>query len=361
MNQNALTLIPKIGNIGARTLVSYCGGVEAVFKASKKSLLKIPRIGEKSVKSILDQAYFKRVEEELKFIQKYNIKTYFYLDAEYPARLKECHDSAVLLYAKGNFELNHRQILSIVGTRNVTTYGKKALLQIVEELAELDLVIVSGLAYGVDIFAHRLCVENQMTTLAMLGHGLDKVYPSEHRKTAHKMLQNGGLLTEFHSNARTDKENFPRRNRLIAGISDATLVIETAKKGGSIITALQAHNYNRKVLALPGSVFSQYSSGCNWLIQTQKATLVNSAEDIKKTMGWEKESKKNVQRQLFIELKQDETHIANMFKDKEIRHIDEIHQMSHLNYSTTAAALLSLEVKGIIKSLPGNLLQQIRP
>jgi DNA processing protein len=233
----ALTLLPGVGAVNAKTLVSYCGSVEAVFKQKKSLLEKIPNIGPLTSESILKQDVFDRAEKEIAFIHKNKITPLFYLDAEYPSRLKNCDDSPALLYFKGNADLNVQKVIAIVGTRNSTQYGKRVCENLIEGFAAFNITVISGLAYGIDITAHKLALKNNLPTVGVLAHGLDRIYPGIHSDTAEKMLDNGGLITEFMSETKPYRENFPSRNRIVAGMVDAVIVVESALKGGALITA----------------------------------------------------------------------------------------------------------------------------
>ncbi|NVN93883.1 MAG: DNA-protecting protein DprA [Bacteroidetes bacterium] len=351
----ALSLIPGVGDIIGKKLISYCGGVEAVFKEKKSNLLKIPGIGETLVNSIVNHDMFERVDKEIAFIEKFNIKPLFYLDAAYPNRLKQCIDSPMLLYYIGNADLNSIKIVSVVGTRNITEYGKDICKQLIKDMASQEILIVSGLAYGVDTCAHKAANENNMPTVAVMAHGLDRVYPQLNKPLAEKMIQHGGLLTEFMSETNPDRENFPKRNRIIAGMADAVIVVEAAKRGGALITADIANSYNRDVFAVPGKLTDVFSEGCNHLIKTNKAALIQSADDLFYIMGWElnKKPQKTSQRQLFIELKPEEQIIYDLLSQKSSFSIDELCINSKLNVSKVAEALLNLELEGIIKAMPG--------
>ena len=349
-----ITLIPKIGAVNAKKLIAYCGGVEAVFKESRKALLKIPGIGENIVNNILGSKVLERAEKEINFIEKYGITPLFYTDEEYPKRLLQCEDGPVMLYYKGNASLNKKRVLAIVGTRRSTSYGKIMCEKILEGLKEKDVLIVSGLAYGIDSCAHRFSVKSGIPTVGVLGHGLDRIYPSENRSVAEKMVNNGGLLTEFMSGTIPDRENFPKRNRIIAGISDATLVVESGKKGGAIITADIAFSYNRDVFAVPGRVDDQYSKGCNYLLKTNKAAMAESAEDIAYLLGWDNVKKQdNRQLELFNDLTPDEQILVDLLQSNGECGIDELMVKSGLPLSKIANALLNMEFKGIVISLPG--------
>jgi len=349
-----ITLIPKIGSINAKKLIAYCGGVEAVFKEKKKALMKIPGIGEGIVKNILSQAVLNRVEEEIAFIEKHKIQPLFYTDKEYPQRLLQCEDGPVMLYYKGNKPLNQKRVLAMVGTRRATSYGRIICEKIVDGLAEKGVMIVSGLAYGIDSCAHRNALKHDIATVGVLGHGLDRIYPAENRNVAEKMISNGGLLTEFMSKTNPDRENFPKRNRIIAGISDATLVVESGKKGGAIITAEIAFSYNRDVFAVPGRVEDPYSKGCNLLIKSNKAAMVESVKDLEYILGWDDvKVEQNKSPELFVNLTNDEQKIFDVLKEKEDAGIDEIMIKSKLPVSKISGVLLNLEFKGLVLSLPG--------
>jgi len=361
LHRIALTMIPKVGGKTARNLVSYCGGIDAIFKSSKKALAKVPGVGEKIIKTILDKTTFQDAEKELKFIEENNLSIYFYTDQDFPSRLKECEDGPILFYYKGKkVDFNQKRVLSIVGTRNATEYGKEITNKIVKDLAPYDVLIVSGLAYGIDIAAHKAALEAGLKTIAVLAHGLDRVYPAQHKKIAKEMTKEGGYLSEFKSYKEVERGNFPSRNRIIAGLSDATLVVETAKTGGSMISAYQANDYKRTVLAVPNRVGEKYGEGCNLLIKEKIATLIESAEDLTKELQWNK-SNSNIpkQRSLFIDLSPEEQKIKDLFKESNILHIEEITQKTNLGYSTTAALILNLEIKGLLKSLPGNQIKLI--
>lgn len=351
--QIALTKIPKIGNVKAKQLISYCGGVEAVFKATKKELLKIPNIGAVIAKNILQQKVLSEAEKEVKFIEKYDIDTFFYLDKNYPSRLKHHNDSPVMLYHKGNTELNTARTVAIIGTRKQTSRGKAICEELVEGLRDLDVLVVSGLAYGVDITAHKKCVALNIPTVGIMGHGLDRIYPPEHKNTTKEMVKNGGLLTEFTSGTKPDRENFPQRNRIIAGLSDAVIVVETAESGGSIITAHMANDYNKDVFAVPGRINDKFSIGCNRLIKTHKAALLESIDDLVYIMRWDVQKNKTTQRTLFVELEPEERQIVELIRNQEDIDVDGIAFTTQFSTSQLSTILLTLELKGIIKPVPG--------
>lgn len=299
----ALGLIPRIGDINARKLVSHFGSVEAIFHEPYGSLMKIPGIGSGIAKYISDRSYLEVAEKETDYLLKNNIRTYFYLDSDYPYRLRQCDDSPVVFFFNGISDLNSSKILSVVGTRNATTRGKELCDKIISGLSSghPDLIVVSGLAYGIDIASHKAALSNNLQTIGVLGHGFKTMYPSVHGPTAKLMIKKGGLLTDFISDTLPERNNFLKRNRIIAGISDATLIVESGIKGGALITADIASSYNRDVLAVPGRPEDQWSAGCNSLIRNNKAALVECADDIEYFLDWKPEkSCAPVQRTLFF-------------------------------------------------------------
>jgi DNA processing protein len=354
MQEIALTLIPMIGDVQGKKLVAYCGGVEAVFREKKKNLVKVPGVGEAIAASIHRKSNFARAELEMEFIRQFKITPLFYLDPGYPDRLKHCEDGPMMLYFKGNANMCQKRILSVVGTRMPTDYGKAMCDQVIHGLADQGVLIVSGLAYGVDTAAHRASLASGLQTVGVLAHGLDIVYPYVNRPLAEKMVENGGLLTEFMSRTKLNRDYFPRRNRIIAGMADATLVIESAERGGALITADIANSYSRDVFAVPGRTTDQKSSGCNRLIRSNKAALVQNAEDICYLMGWDQSPHKpQAQQKLFFELNDEEKKILEMLETRNEAGIDEIYLTSGMTASKVAAILLKLEFDGLIRSLPG--------
>lgn len=354
--QVALTLVPQIGPVQARILMEYFEDAADVFKASEKKLGSIEHIGEVRANAIRKFNDFKTAEDEIAFIEKYKIKPLFIRSNDYPHRLKRCYDAPLLLYYRGNADLNHTKIISIIGTRSNTDYGKSFTEKLISELTEQQCMIVSGLAFGIDAVAHKSALQNQLPTVGVLAHGLDSIYPAQHKTLAKEMLQNGGLLTEFMQTTKPDKHNFPKRNRIVAGIADATIVIETAIKGGSMITAELAADYKRDVFAVPGRVTDSKSAGCNYLLKTGKAVLLTDARQLTETLHWTQQQKKiKQQKELFADLTANETIIAQLLAGKEVVHIDEIFLKSGLTSSNIAAGILNLELQGIITSLPGKL------
>jgi DNA processing protein len=360
----ALTLLPGVGSILAKNLVSYCGSVEDIFKKNKTQLEKIPGIGPERANLITNDSkeIFERVEEEVKFIRKHNIQPLFFTDGDYPARLKNCDDSPPLLYFKGECNLNSSRMIAIVGTRNASDYGKSIVESLVNDLVKYKATIISGLAYGIDIHAHKASLKNNLATIGVLAHGLDRLYPSIHSSVAEKMLQHGGLLTEFMSETNPDKENFPSRNRIVAGISDAVIVVESARKGGALITAEIANSYNRDVFAIPGNIGQPYSEGCNDLIRQNKACLIESADQLAELMLWDLNEEKqpsSKQLKMFHELKEDEKILVNVLQEKGKLDIDSLTLHAKMPMSKVSSTLLNLEFAGVLKSLPGKMFELV--
>ena len=356
--QIALSIFPRIGSITSRKLVAYLGSVETVFNAPSKTLKEVPGIGSAMIKSIIDNRddILKRAQKEVEFIRKYQIKTYFYLDKEYPRRLAQCEDAPVILFQKGNANLNQSKIISIVGTRNSTDYGRELTNELVSGLASagINILVVSGLAYGVDIAAHKASLKNNIPTLGVVGHGLDKIYPAAHANFAREMIAaGGGVLSDFPSESKIDPGNFPRRNRIVAGISDCTIVVESASKGGALVTADIANSYNRDVFAYPGRTNDIYSAGCNELIKRNKAAMIESSTDLIEYMGWEANSQPQ-QQVLLIDLSENELRVVESLRSNEIGTSDNISRDLSMPVQTVNSLLLNLEFKGILKSLPGN-------
>ncbi len=356
--QIALTKIPEIGSVNGRKLIQYFETASAIFSARKKELRAIAGISERAAEAIKNCTLTAEVDAEIEYLKKENISALFITANNYPHRLLHCYDAPILLYWRGTADLNAQKILSIVGTRMNTVYGKNTTESIVQSLPK-DLLIVSGLALGIDSITHKAALKNGMQTIGVLAHGLDDMYPSQNKSLANAMLQQGGLLTEFPHQTKADKYNFPKRNRIVAGISDATLVIETAIKGGSMITADLAFNYNREVFALPGKITDLHSSGCLHLIQQNKSNVFTSTEQLLETMGWETKRQKQTDPQLkiFPQLSDDEQLIIEILRaDGCISH-DELFSKALLNSSRMAAALLNLELQNLVSILPGKKIQ----
>ncbi len=350
----ALTMVPNIGTTLAQNLIAYCGSAEAVFKAPKAKLLKVPLIGEERANDILSADVMAQAQREVKFVAENDIKVLLYSEPEYPQRLKECADMPILLYYKGNADLNVTKIVGIVGTRNITEYGREVTKKFVQELAAQDVLVVSGLAYGVDIAAHNAALDNNLKTIGVMAHGLNQIYPAQHKPTAKKMTDHGGLLTEYHSQVEMHPSYFPQRNRIVAGMCDAVVVIESAVKGGALITANIANSYNRDVFAIPGRVGDKYSAGCNFLIRTFKATMIESAAQLIEAMNWESGgTQKKKKAQLSLTLSAEEQKIYQLLTETEELEIDRIVALSNLSGGEIAATLLEMEMSGVIVSLPG--------
>lgn len=352
----ALSMLKGIGPVNARNLVAYCGGVDALFtdKHIKCKLASVPGIGEKLIGNILDRSVLQQAEHELDYVRKHDVRVLFYLDDDYPKRLRNCEDAPVLLFAKGSTDLDAQRTVSIVGTRQPTEHGKLTCEQLVEELVPTGATIISGLAYGIDITAHRAALRYKLPTVASVAHGLDKCYPSEHAATARQMMRHGALVSELPSGSPFAPGNFPARNRIIAGLGDCTVVVESGPKGGSLITADIANSYDRDVMAIPGRIADTRSIGCNALIKQNKAALITGAEDIIKAMGWE-ERKKKVPKQsaLFVDLSPEEQQLVDVLKKSGKAEIDELCLHSRMPQGKVAALLLNMEFSGVVKSLPG--------
>jgi len=351
----ALTMVPEVGPILSKYLISYCGNAENVFKSSSKKLAKIPGIGPKVIESLKNATPFEKAEKQIEFIDRNECKIYLFHDDDYPKRLKHFEASPLVLYGKGAINTNHRRTVAIIGTRSPTELGKINCEKIVQGLKKYNVQIISGLAYGIDTCAHKSSVEKDIETVGILGHGLDKIYPASNKPLVKKMIQNGGILTEFPIKTRPDRENFPMRNRIIAAMSDAVIVVESKRSGGSIITTEFANSYNKDVFAVPGRVNDEVSEGCNKLIKQTKAHLLESAEDIGYIMRWEEmDSNKTIQPKLFVDLNDEEQRVVDLLKTEEEYEIDKIAFSLALSTSQLASILLNLEFKGVIKSLPGN-------
>ncbi len=349
-----VTLIPGIGDVNGKKLIQWCGSAEEVFRASAKTLRSIPGIGQAAVNNILNQKVLRRAEEELLFIEKHHIKALFFQNEDYPQRLLNCYDHPLMLYYRGNADLNHHRMIAFVGTRRATDYGRARCREIIDGLRDKEVTVVSGLAYGIDGCSHRRAVELDIPTVGVLGHGLDRLYPAPHRKLAEEMLANGGLLTGFMSKTKPDRENFPKRNHIIAGMVDAIVVVESDRKGGALITAELANTYNRDVFAVPGRLTDRFSIGCNFLIKANKAALLQSADDIEYLLGWDdRRTTANQQTALFVEMSAEEKTLYELLRQAGTLGIDKLVIQSGYNPSQVAAALLNLEFNALIQSLPG--------
>ena len=356
----ALIQIPGIGDLFAKLLTEYFKGAKHLFFSSRKELSLIPGVGtyllgNLTSKKVRDEVFL-RASQELKFIEKHNIKIMFYDEEVYPHKLKGLDDAPFILFYKGTDVLKTNNILSIVGTRKATGYGEDITNKIIEDLKTENILIVSGLAYGIDTFAHKFSVEKNIPTVAVLAHGLDRIYPHKNKKLAEKMLENGGLLTEFFSGTNPDRENFPKRNRIVAGMSDATVVVEATVKGGALITAKIANSYSRDVLAVPGRSIDFYSEGCNWVIKNQLAVLVESGHDILKALNWTQEPDvfKEPQLDLFAVLSNEEKAVLDILKNTGTVNKERLAIKLNQKLSVLSGILFNMEMNGVIKALPGN-------
>jgi DNA processing protein len=353
----ALGMIPGVGDITARKLVSYAGSVDAVFSESYRSLTKIPGVGEALAKAVAGHEYLDAAAKEVEFVEKNGIKVFFYLDDDYPLRLRQCEDSPVTFSFRGKADLDAPMILSVVGTRHATQHGRDLCHKIVARLAEHfpALLIVSGLAYGIDICAHKAALETGLPTIAVLGHGLKTIYPSVHAGIAQAILVNGGQLTDFSSTTLPERNNFIRRNRIIAGISDATLIVESGIKGGALITADIAASYNRDVMAVPGRPGDEWSAGCNALIRCNKAFLVEKCDDIEYFLGWKPATlSAPVQQTLFTGMTDNERKILEMLKSEGDQTMDTLARLLDLPVYKLSTVLLQMELAGLITPCPGS-------
>lgn len=356
----ALQRIPNLGDISAKKLLRKMGSAEAVFKEKKSNLAKIDGIGLFTLNGFNSKIQLEEADEEIQFIEDNKIEYSYFLDKDYPENLKHCTDGPVLIFKKGNIDLKNKKIISIVGARQMTSYGQSICEDLISTLAPLNPIIVSGLAFGVDVCAHKTAIKENIQNIACLGHGLNQIYPKEHKKYLSKIQENGGLITEFWSSDQFVPANFLKRNRIIAGLSEATIVIESAEKGGSLVTADIANSYNREVFAVPGRATDSQSRGCNNLIKQQKAQLLTSAADIIYMLGWElKENQKPKQTQLFVELDEDEKAVFRFLKEKEKELLDIIALECNLPAYKAASVLMNMEIKGVVRPLPGKLFQLV--
>lgn len=348
----ALHFIPGVGTRLIKQLISYCGSAEEVFRKPKGRLQLIPGVGPATAQSILKGNTFALAEKEFKMAGNHDAEILFYTDKKYPFRLKAIDDAPTILYFKGNCNLNHKKVVGIVGTRQATSYGKKIVEQIVSDLVPHDALILSGLAYGIDIHSHRQALKQGLATLGVMGSGIDVIYPGMHTDVARKMMDNGGIITENFLGTKPDAHNFPSRNRIIAGMCDALIVVEAALSGGALITAEIANSYNKDVFAIPGSIGQTYSEGCNKLIKINKAALLTSVKDLEYIMNWQ--LNEGLTKKPEVELNSQEQHIVDsIFTKGSSMQIDELAWKTNVPPSELAALLLQLELKGIIKALPG--------
>jgi len=356
----ALQHVSKIGDITAKKLISYCGSAEAVLKEKPQNLLKIEGIGSIVISDLFGSHHLKAAEEELNYINNNQVSCLYFTDESYPEKLKHCIDSPILLFQSGQINLKQQHIISVVGARKITTQGIRFCEDLIEQLSVFNPVIVSGFAYGTDITAQKAAIKNNLQTIGCLAHGLNQMYPKTHKRYVAEVEKNGGFFTDFWSSDTFDRNNFLKRNRIIAGISEATIVIESAEKGGSLVTADIANSYNRDVFAVPGRTTDSQSLGCNNLIKYQKAHMLSNPLDVPYILNWELETKpKTVQKKLFVELDDDEKIIYSYLKENSKQVLDGIALYCDMPTFKIAGLLLKMELKGVIRPLPGKLFEVI--
>jgi DNA processing protein len=362
MDQNRLSLlalhyIPGVGGHLLRQLVSYCGSAENVFKTPKGKLLKVPGIGEVTAESIRSGKPFAAAEKELKKAEKDNVQIIFFNDKNYPARLKQVNDAPALIYVKGKIDFENPKTIAIVGTRKATDYGKERVEELVHDLVPHNPLIISGLAYGIDIHAHKHAVRHDLQTIGVMGSGMDKIYPASHKETAMKMMEHGGLVTEYPFGTNPDAHNFPGRNRIVAALSDAVVIVEAAVKGGALITAEIANSYNKDVFAFPGNIGQSHSEGCNNLIKTNKANLITTVKDLEYLMSWSPgvQPEKKIEFSLEGFETSEQAVLKILIENKNQLMIDELSWKSGISVSQLAGILLGLEFKGAVASMPGKI------
>jgi len=360
LNILALSKVPGVGPVVAKKLIAYCGGPEEVFRKGPAFFERIPGIGKVIAKAVAASHPLEEAQREMEQCQRQGIRIVTFLDKDFPQKLNHCADAPLLLYLKGAANLNAPRTLSIVGTRNATAHGKEATERIVEELAPLGVTIVSGLAYGIDIAAHRAALKHGLPTIACLAHGLERIYPPLHANTAKEMLELGGLISEYPIGTNPDRENFPTRNRIVAGMTDATLVVEAGIKGGALITAKLASDYDRDVFAIPGRVSDVHSAGCNQLIKENRAALVTCASDIITSLNWDLPDKSTTARQqrLLIDLTPDQEKVVDVLRETSLS-VDMLAARCKMPMSKVSALLLEMEFDGIVRNMPGKVYQLV--
>lgn len=357
----ALQKTKGIGTINAKKLIAHIGSAAAVFTTKKSDLLRINGIGSFTVQNLNDKLILAAAEKEAQHIIDKKVNYFSFLDTDYPEKLKHCIDGPLLLFSEGNIQIKKQPIISIVGTRKMTSYGRSFIDNLIKEIAEYNPIIVSGFAYGVDITAHKVAMKYDLQTIAVLAHGLDHMYPKTHNKYVHQVVENGGFFTEHWHDEQALRENFLQRNRVVAGLADAVIIVESAAKGGSLVTATIANSYNRDVFAVPGRVTDTYSQGCNTLIRTNKAALLNSAKDLVYHLNWDEENSKPkvIQRQLFIDLQGDEKTIYDYLMKNGKSLLDTISLETKIPIYKISGILVNLELQGIVRPLPGKLFEVI--
>ncbi|WP_291868109.1 DNA-processing protein DprA [Maribacter sp.] len=356
-----LQRVPNIGDVTAKKLITHCGSPAAIFEDKLQNLLKIDGVGTHTLRGLFDGEHLESAESEFAYIQRNNLDYSYFMNPDYPAYLKHCIDSPILLFKRGKMDLEGQKIISIVGTRNITSYGTAFCEEFIESIAPLNPIIVSGFAYGVDICIQKAAIKHGLQTIGCLAHGLNQIYPKTHAKYVSDVEKNGGFLTEFWSTSNPERENFLKRNRIIAGMAEATVVIESAEKGGSLVTADIANSYSRDVFAVPGRAKDKYSLGCNNLIKQQKAHMLTSAADLIYLLDWEVEQKKTpaIQKQLFVELNTEEKMIYSYLQKQGKQLLDVIALECKLPVYKISSTLLNMEMKGLIRPLPGKLFEAL--
>lgn len=351
----ALQSVEGIGPVNGKKLLDHFGSAAQVFKEKSYDDIEFKSSGKSLYDRLQNPRIFEKAKKELLFLEKHKLRAIGFKDTDYPERLKHCKDAPLLLFKKGNFDVNQRRVISIVGTRLMTNYGAHFLKEFIAEIQQYNPVVVSGLAYGIDIFAHKESLKSGICTVGILGHGLDRIYPKIHTRIAEEMLEKGGLLTEFTSGTTPERMNFVKRNRIIAGISEATIVVESANKGGSLISAQLASSYHRDVFAVPGRIRDRFSRGCNMLIKSNKAAMITEAKDLEYALGWapEPSKTKEVQKKLFVELEENEKHILKHLNSAEKKLLDQLAKETGYSVQQTVGVLLQLELKGLVSSFPG--------
>jgi DNA processing protein len=363
MDQNRLSLlalhfIPGLGDYLIRQLVSYCGSADKVFQLPKGKLLKIPGIGAVTAEAIKKEKPFLRAEKEIIRAGKENARLIFFIDKDYPSRLKQINDAPTLIYTKGEIDFENPKTVGIVGTRKATEYGRRCVDELVSGLVPHHACVISGLAYGIDIHAHKQALKHKLPTIGVMGSGIDVIYPASHKETARKMLAEGGIVTEHPFGTNPDAHNFPARNRIVAGLCDAVVIVEAAAKGGALITAEIANSYNKDVFAFPGNIGQTTSEGCNNLIKSNKAFLITSVKDLEYLMNWDQKSegkkkKSNASVETFAG---DEKIVVEcLCQNNNQLMIDELSWKSGIPVSQLASVLLTLEFKGVVSPLPGKI------
>lgn len=352
----ALQKAKNVGDTLAKKLIQHCGSPKSVWNSKIASLAKIYGIGNARLNNFQDSNLLKKAENELRYLRDNKIEIWYFTDENYPERLKHCIDGPLLLFKRGKSNLNNQKMISVVGTRNMTSYGREFVEQLMSDLKPFNPIIVSGFAYGVDICAHREALKNGMETIAVLAHGYEEMYPKIHSKYIPEVIENGAFLTDAWHDDELIRESFLKRNRIVAGISEATIVIESAESGGSLVTADIANSYNRDVLAVPGRSIDPFSKGCNDLIKMNKASLFSETKDLIEMLNWEElNSVPVVQKQLFVELENEEQLIYDYLLKQGKQLLDIIALECKFPIHKTSTLLFNMEMKGVVRPYPGKL------